>query len=244
MNTALYYLVRWGFQYGIWGGDLVDADNLPEHGPAVLVSNHGGALGPIAVGASMPYEMYTWIHADMLDPRLAPEYLRRDFVEPQLHLRPPASEWLAGAISKIHVPLLRAVGGIPVYHTLEGIRETLQITVDRLVEGNVILIFPEDPLGPLDHRYNMRPFQKGFARCGELYFERVRRPLAFCPLAVHAESRTVCAGKPILYNPNSKPASERQRIKSVLEQNIQKMLMEATLEGFGAPEHSVFHRRP
>lgn len=232
MNKTLYHLISWAFQDWIWGGDLLGAENLPEAGPAVLVSNHLGALGPIAVGASLPLEMYFWIHADMLDPRLAPDYLRRDFVEPQLHIPPPFSHWLAGAISKIHVPLLRAVGGIPVYHTTDGFHETSRLSVDLLAQGNYILIFPEDPDLPPDPRYNMTPFRKGFARLGELYFERTRKILPFFPLAVHAESRTVRVGKPIRYNPFNRPAVERQRIRAVLEQNIHAMLMQALLDGY------------
>jgi len=227
INKALYHFVSWGFQNWIWRGDLTSAQNLPEHGPAILVSNHLGALGPIAVGGSFPREFYSWIHADILDPRLAPDYLRRDFVEPELHVPPPASRWIAGAITHIHIPLLRAVGGVSVYHSPDGIQATFRDTIDLLAEGNIILIFPEDPSLPLDPRYNMRPFQKGFTRCGELFFERTRQSLPFYPLAVHAQSRTVRVGKPIWYDPNNGPGHERQRIKSTLEQSIHAMLTDS-----------------
>ncbi|GIK09679.1 MAG: hypothetical protein JETCAE02_03590 [Anaerolineaceae bacterium] len=228
MNDRLYRFVRWCFQELIWGGDLLGADYLPERGPAVFVSNHLGALGPIAVGAAIPLPLHAWIQADMLDPLLAADYLRRDFVEPQLRVPPPFSCFVADAISKIHVPLLRAVGGIPVCHTPEGSLETLRLSVDLLAEGNVILIFPEDPALPMDPRYRMTPFQKGFARLGELYFERVGKSLSFYPLAVHAESFTVRVGGPVRYNPFVKPAVERARIKNLLEQAIHEMYLQAS----------------
>ncbi len=228
MNENLYRFVSWGFQELIWGGDLLGDENLPEKGPAVFISNHLGAVGPIAVGGSVPRLMHSWIHADMLDPRLAADYLRRDFVEPQLHVPPPISHWLAKAISKIHVPLLRAAGGIPVYHATEGLHETYRLTVDVLADGKFVLIFPEDPDQPLDPRYKMTPFKKGFARLGELYYERTRQSLTFYPLAVHAETRTVRVGKPIRYNYLNDPVSERQRIKNVLEQSIHAMYLQAS----------------
>ncbi len=230
MNETLYRFVSWGFQELIWGGDLLGEENLPETGPGVFVSNHLGAVGPIAVGASLPLNLHAWIHADMLDPRLAPDYLRRDFVEPQLRVPPPISHWLAKGISKIHVPLLRAAGCIPVYHTTEGLHETYCLSVDVLAEGKFLLIFPEDSELPLDPRYKMAPFKKGFTRLGELYYERTRKALPFYPLAVHAETRSVRVGKPIRYNYLNNPASERQRIKSVLEQNIQAMYLQASHE--------------
>ncbi len=228
MNETLYRFVSWGFQELIWGGDLLGDENLPEKGPAVFVSNHLGAVGPIAVGGAVPRMMHAWIHADTLDPLLAADYVRRDFVEPQLHIPPPISAWLAKGISKIHVPLLRAAGGIPVYHTTEGLYETYRLSVDVLAAGKYLLIFPEDPDQPIDPRYQMTPFKKGFTRLGELYYERTRQVLPFYPLAVHAETRTVRVGKPIRYNYLNNPASERQRIKNLLEQNIQAMYLQAS----------------
>ena len=227
MNKLLYRLVARGFQDMIWGGDLV-GEELPESGPAVIVSNHLGALGPIAVGASIPHRMHFWIHADMLDPQLAPAYLRRDFVEPQLHIPAPASVWLAKFISKIHVPLLKAVGGIPVYSSLDGLYETFRISVDLLAEENFLLIFPEDPALPLHPLYRMTPFKKGFARLGELFYERTHTPLPFYPVAVHAKTRTVRVGRPIRYSPLNPVALERQRIKNLLEQSIRSMYLQAS----------------
>lgn len=230
MNESLYRLVSWGFQELIWGGDLLGVDNLPERGPAVFVSNHLGALGPIAVGASLPLRLHAWIHADMLDPHLASDYLRRDFVEPQLHVPSPFSRWLAEAISKIHVPLLRAVGGIPVYHTSHGLLETFRLSVDLLAQGEYLLIFPEDFDQPIDERYQMAPFQKGFTRLGELYYERTRQILPFYPLAVHKLSFTVRVGRPIRYNPMVNPLSERVRLKNLLEQSVHELYLQALLD--------------
>jgi hypothetical protein len=198
----------------------------------VFVCNHLGALGPIAAGASLPIFVHPWIHADLLDPVRAADYLRRDFVEPQLRVPPPLSGWVSRRIAKVHVPLLRAVGGVPVHHTPEGLRETLSLSLDLLADGESILIFPEEPGLPLDARYNMRPFQKGFTRLGELYYERCGRALAFIPLAVHPLTRTLRVGEPIRYNRLHHPATERQRIKSMLERSIQRMLLEAAQDGY------------
>ena len=228
MNNRLYHLVSWGLDELVWGGDLIGVENLPEHGPAVFVSNHLGALGPIAVGASVPLRFHFWIHADMLDARLAPDYLRRDFVERQLHLSEPVSGWLAAIISRIHVPLLSALGGIPVYHTPGGHLKTFQLSLDVLEAGGCILIFPESPELPLDERYKMAPFIKGFARLGEMYFERTKKVLPFYPLMVHAESLTVQVGKPSRYSPLSNPARERARIVNLLECAIHEMYLQAS----------------
>ncbi|MBV6396576.1 MAG: hypothetical protein HFACDABA_02175 [Anaerolineales bacterium] len=228
MNKTLYRFVSWGFQELFRGGDVIGQENLPATGPAVFVANHLGALGPIAVGGSLHYFLHPWIHADILDPRRAADYLRRDFIAPQLRVPPPFDRWLARGISKLHVPLLRAIGGIPVYHTRDGLQDTLSQTLELLKLNRFILIFPEDPASSPDPQTAMRPFQKGFTRLGELYYEQTRRPLSFHPLAVHAATRSIRAGKPIRYNCLNHPASERQRIKDMLEKNIRAMILQAS----------------
>ena len=48
MADWLYSFIAAGIQAFIWGGELAREENLPEQGPAVLVVNHLGALGPLA----------------------------------------------------------------------------------------------------------------------------------------------------------------------------------------------------
>jgi hypothetical protein len=210
----------------IWGGELMGEENLPEQGPAVLVSNHLAALGPIAAAACVPRRLYPWVVADMMDEKHAPEYMRWDFVERELGLKKPFSLWLATAISKISVPLLKSVSCIPVYSDAERMHLTFERSVDHFLQDRFVLVFPEDPDRPLDPHFRMRPFKKGFVRLGEVYFERTGRAIRFYPLAAHAERRVVRVGRPITYNPYAPPVAERIRIKSVLEKMIHEMYLE------------------
>ena len=227
MNEILRRFVAICLQELIWDGDFLGRENLPEEGPAVFVSNHLEALGPIAVGASLPLSAYFWIHEEMLEPTMAADYLRRDFVESQLHIPAPYSLTLARAVSKISVPLLRATGGIPVHHLAEQRLETHRCTVDLLESGKFVLIFPEDPAQPPDPRTKMSTFQKGFTRLGELYYQRTHDVLRFYPVMVHAGERIVRLERPIRYNPMNSQTSERMRIKHALESTIKGMYLEA-----------------
>jgi hypothetical protein len=226
MNENLRRFVAICLQELIWDGDFQGRENLPEEGPAVFVSNHLGAMGPIAVGASLPLSAYFWIHEEMLEPELAADYLRRDFMEPQLHIPPPYSHSLAKVLSKITVPLLKATGGISVHHDTEGLLETYRNTVDLFESGKSILIFPEDPAQLPDPRTKMSAFQKGFTRLGELYYERTQSALRFYPIMVHAGERIVRLERPIRYHPMNPPISERMRLKHALESTIKAMYLE------------------
>ncbi len=225
MADWLYRLIRACFQYFLWGGELAGGEHLPERGPAVLVANHLGALGPIAVAASLPRRLYPWIVSAMLDPELAPDYLRIDFVEKEMLLQPPASIWAARALSKISVPLLRAVGCVPVPPEAEGMRGTFEHSLELLLKGSFLAVFPEDPNQPLDPHVRMSPFKKGFTRLGELYYQRTGASLRFYPLAVHAEQRIVQVGEPVAFNPLTAPVRERIRLKDILEGMIHEMYL-------------------
>lgn len=224
-ENLLYRILAAGFQAFIWGGEATGKENLPEQGPAILVANHLEALGPIAVVSSLPLRLYPWVVSDMLDTNLAPEYLRWDFVERQLHLPMPLSLWVAKFISKISVPLLNVIGCIPVHSNPDDLCATFDQSVNLLAQGRFVLIFPEDPTQPLDPQFEMSPFKKGFVRLGEFYFQHTGRLLRFYPLAVHAVRRTVQVGRPVTYNPYAPPIKERLRVKYVLENMIREMLV-------------------
>jgi hypothetical protein len=230
MNDTTYRLIAWLFDAFLWGGELVGDENLAE-GPAVFVSNHLGAVGPIAVVASLPVRLYPWVVSDMMDDDSAAAYLNQDFVEPQLHLTAPFSLWVAEEISKIAIRLLRSAGCVPVWQG-EKLYKTFEHSVDLLVQGKSLLIFPEDPSKKIDWHYKMTPFKKGFIYLGELYYERTGRSLRFYPLAVHRDSYRVKIGQPIAYNLKNLAANERLRIKNVLEASIHEMYQDMGMKGF------------
>ncbi len=216
MDDRTYRILVETLNAFLWGGELVGRENLPERGPAVFVANHVGAMGPIAVVASLPVRVYPWIIGDMIDPAKASAYLNMDFVEKQLRLRPPLSEWLSAALSKITVPLLREIGCIGVRQG-EALLDTYRLSADLLAEGRNLLVFPEDPKQALDQYYQMSPFQKGFAHLGEFFYQRTHQCLRFYPLVVHVDSLRVKVGKPITFNPLNPVHQERTRIRNVLE---------------------------
>lgn len=235
MNDTTYRFIAGLFDAFLWGGELTDVENLPEAGPAVFVSNHLGAIGPIAVVASLPVRVYPWVISDMLDRATAAEYLNQDFVEPQLHLSPPFSLWLAKVISKISLRLLRAAGCLPVWQG-KRLLETYQMSTDLLVAGKCLLVFPEDPDREMNPESKMTPFKKGFARLGEFYHQRTGDPLRFYPLAVHPDSYRVEVGLPISYNAANNPGRELLRIKNYLESSIREMYLEMAMENYlGVP---------
>ena len=208
----------------LWGGKLVGAQNLPEDGPAVFVANHADAIGPIAITVALPIRLKYWMVADDVDKNLAAAYLQKDFVERQLHFKPPFSRWFSQMLSRITVPYLTALGSIPVDLDNVGIQKTYQMSLETLRAGRCILIFPENPFLPADPATKMNPFRDEFACLGEMYHAETGNCLEFYPLAVHPK-KYVLVGKPAAFNPDNPAGQERQRLCTLLRECITGMYL-------------------
>jgi hypothetical protein len=192
-------------------------------------------MGPIAALAALPLRVHPWVIADMLDKSKAAAYLNMDFVEKQLHLRSPVSNWISNVISRISVPLLRSAGCVAVGQG-EALLRTYQESVDLLSQGGYLLVFPEDPHRAWNEQYQMAPFQKGFARLGELFYQQTGECLDFFPLVIHIDSLRIKIGKPIRFNPASVLRNECVRIADVLEAMIHEMYIGMAMNNYlGVP---------
>ncbi len=226
MKDAAYQFIVGALDLFLWGGELVGEENLPRRGPAVFIANHLESTGPVAAACSIPLRIYPWIIGDMLDKERAPEYMQWDFVERTLHLKPPVSRWVAGAICRISVPLLRSIGCVPVYKgEYERMIETLRLSMNILRDGKFLLVFPEDNLMEADPVTRMKPFQRSFARLGEMYFQETGERLEFFPVTIHS-SGYVEVGKAVAFNPFNPAGLERHRLKDLLESSVRTMYLQ------------------
>jgi len=239
ISDWVYFRIVHTLDAFLWGGELLGDENMPDKGPAVFVANHLGPLGPIGCVSSIPLRMYFWSVGDMLDKELAPEYLRQDFVEPQLKLKMPFSLKFSNTLSKITVPLLCSLGCIPVHRgDFEGLNETLEISLKLLLDGKCLLVFPENANVGEDTLHTIRPFQKTVFRLGEMYYDQQRKRLEFYPVAIHP-SRRVMVGKPYTFNPLNVLVHERLRLKNLAEASVRRMYAEmenGDLTGLLTPE--------
>jgi hypothetical protein len=170
--------------------------------------------------------MYAWSVADMVDEKKAAAWLKWDFVERTLGLKPPASAWVAKQLSKITVPFLRSLGCIPVYRgDYDRMVDTLQMSMEVLRQGKFLLVFPEDNLLPEEPETHMKPFQRSFARLGEVYYEQTGERLDFYPVAVHSAGY-VTVGKPVTYNQLNAVGLERHRLKNLMENTVRAMYLQ------------------
>jgi 1-acyl-sn-glycerol-3-phosphate acyltransferase len=226
MKDGLYHFIVGTLDIFLWGGKLTGEENLPRRGPAVLIANHHEALGPIAACCSIPLRVYPWVVADMVDKERAAAYLKWDFVERTLHIPPPMSARVASGLSNLSVPFLRSLGCIPVYKgDYDRMADTMQLSLDILQQGKILLVFPEDSTLPHDPETSIAPFQRTFVRLGEMVYAETGQRLPFYPVAVHPKG-VVMVGRPVEFDPLNRPGLERHRLKDIMETTVRSMYLQ------------------
>ncbi len=238
LNDLVYHLIVSILEIFMWDGELIGGENLKD-GPAVIVANHMGAVGPVGICSSLPMRLYPWVLGATVDIVKGPEEVRKDFVEKILRIRPPLSEAVAKGICKISSPLLLSLGCIPVPDTHREQEATFLTSLAILRQGKILLIVPEDPKAEPDPLTGIRPFKRGFLRLGELYYQETGTRLSFYPVTIH-EAGLVIVGKPIAYNPLNDAKMERFRMVNLLEDAIKATHLEVTENEAVQP---IFFRR-
>jgi 1-acyl-sn-glycerol-3-phosphate acyltransferase len=189
--------------------------------PLIFVSNHIGSYGPLSLISTLHLKLYPWVAHEVTELQKVAKRLQDEFTELELRLRPPLSVWLARLIGRICVFIMRDLQAIPVYAESRRIRDTLERSLELLLKGKNILVFPENKERPLNEV--LGEFSTGFLAMARLYYQRTRKAISFLPVAVNQKVRGVQIGKPIRFRSGRPFHEEKRRLKRELEQAIYSM---------------------
>ncbi len=223
-DTFIYGLVRLlGSPFSF---DLLGYENIHTLNPALFITNHLGAIGPIQAILSLPVRLHPWVVSEMTDFERSPRYLLDDFVQPVLHLGGKFGLLFSTLLTKVAVRLLRGIGSIPIDRfggmTAEGFRHSLRL----LQEGKNLLIFPENSQLPMDPETQLHPFMPGFATLCSLFQAGQERMLPVYPLAVHAGAETVSIGKAEFFRPHGAHKAAINDFTHHVEQQVRQLYLE------------------
>jgi 1-acyl-sn-glycerol-3-phosphate acyltransferase len=217
------------FRFLIVRARVFGARNLRGSKIRILVSNHVGSFGPLSVITSLPVELYPWVIHDTTDPRTAADRIRREFIEGELHLKPPFSTWLARVVGRIAAAIMRDIGAVPVYQYSRRIVATVQRSLELMQRGKTLLVFPEDSTRRLNAA--ICEFCTGFIHLAKLFYEKTKSAVEFVPVAVNEKCRRIIVGKPITFDVRVPFPVEKARLKRELEQTITRLYLAAEEEG-------------
>ncbi len=189
--------------------------------PLIFVSNHIGSYGPLSVLSSLPLKLYPWVAHEVTELRKVARRLQDEFTELELKLRPPVSVWLARLIGRLCVAIMRDVQAIPVYASSRKIRDTLERSLELLLKGRNILVFPENKERPINEV--LGDFSTGFLTMARQYYQKTRKAICFLPVAVNQKVKGIRIGRPIRFDAGLPYPQEKRRLKRELEASIYAM---------------------
>lgn len=188
---------------------------------AVVVANHLGSFGPLAMMTSLIHKLYPWVIQEVTNLRDCAAYIREDFVEKELKLRSFVGRELSRIIGRICVKLMTDLKAIPVYNRSREIYKTFEISLAYLKSKKALLVFPENDESKKQDDLCM--LNTGFIRMAQWLYDTTQKVLTFYPVAINKKVRAIRVGKPIRFDPTAPFGEERMRIKEYLERSISGM---------------------
>jgi len=202
-------------------------ENLPDE-PVIVVANHSQMNGPIACELYFPGNRYTWCAGQMMHLKEVPAYAYQDFWS----YKPKAVRWFYKGLSYLIAPLSVCVFNnaqtIGVYRDARII-STFKNTVSKLQGGASVVVFPEH-YKPYNHILN--DFQDKFIDIAKLYYKKTGKELAFVPMYIAPNLKTMYIEKPIRFRGDVPIEEQRQQICTYLKETI-------TQKALSLPVHTV-----
>ncbi|MBR5054461.1 MAG: hypothetical protein IKX07_02555 [Bacteroidales bacterium] len=203
-----------------WRRKVVGLDNIDCSKASVFTCNHGKTSGPVTAVIYLPVRFRPWINGCMLDREEATETMLRTFKDKFNFLGQKVKRgiihWAAGAICHF----LNSFEPIPVYKGMpKASAAMIDQSVDALMHGDSLLIFPEKPGDKYD-RQSYKEFNTGFAALGKAFHDRTGQCLDFYPIWSDVKTRTFSIGKPVAFDPSNDVREEKIRISSELKERM------------------------
>lgn len=185
--------------------------------PGIFVFNHREVYGPIAAVVFLPYDMRPWVLDSMLDKKRIMQHMYDGTFVRYTWLPVFLRLLLARLLSPLVVWALCSFEPIPVHRgAVRSVIRTFELSVECLLSGDSLLIFPENPEERYTQTGQVSDFYRGFAHLGRLYHKRTRGCVTFYPVYASRFARVLRIGEGVTYEPAG-GRKEEERIVQTLE---------------------------
>ncbi|HAL18086.1 MAG TPA: hypothetical protein DCO86_00410 [Spirochaetaceae bacterium] len=223
VENIIMFLVRVLFHLKIVGANNIREDNLP----AVFVSNHGTMIGPVCGVTYLPVVHRPYVHHRMCDAEESAQRMWRWTFSPKMkHLTEEQGMRFSRFVAKRTSKWINSFEPIKSYVDLNDARksmESIRNGVHALMDGDSVLLFPEDSSKGPDEKYQLGEagvFFTGFAHMGKIYNEMTGRSLSFYPVFVDKKTRTYNIDEPVIYDSAANVSLEKKRVADELRRRM------------------------
>lgn len=183
----------------------------------VFVANHYEIYGPVVVFLRFPFKFRPWVIDKMCDPKSIEEQMSIGFYNNYKWLPKWFKVVLVKTAKRLILFAIRFARPIPVSRVNPRANiKTMQTSVDTLNKKNSIFIFPEKNAV----KEGVGEFMSGFEHLGKYYYQKTGKKISFYPVFISKKKSTMYIEKPIIYNPDNDPNTEKEIIVNGLHDAI------------------------
>lgn len=194
-------------------------ENMPTDSEAVVfVAHHQNLLGPISTMAWLEEFVRVWAFSVFNNQKTCYEHYV-DYTFTKRFGWPTAlAKIIAWPASYLIAWLIRSAQAIPVYRKSRNIIKTLKLSVEALIEGESVLIFPQ--VEYTSDASDISNIYEGFLNLDKYYFRKTNQHLKFVPLLSDKEQKIIRAGKPVQFSGEISFIEERKEIARKIEEEL------------------------
>lgn len=194
---------------------------LASEEPVVYVSHHQNMIGPISILAWLKFYVRTWVLSVFTTQEACYEHYTNFMFTKRYGWPSFIAKIVAWPLSYLVPWLVRSGRAIPVYRRSRKIVETFQMSVDALLKGENILIFPEVDYSSDSNKTS--EIYEGFLHLEKYYFKETNQHLTFVPIFSDNIKNEVYSGKEIRFTGNMKFIEERKEIAQELQNELNRL---------------------
>jgi len=206
-----------------------EAIRMDSENPLIFLANHGNLYGPVACILHIPAFVRPWVISNiMTDLEETTAYLYKYNFEHASCLPKRLRMPVAKTVARLSHWAMTSLESVPVFRDHpRQLMNTFRNAVDVMNCGDAMLIFPENPNAiAQDKGYEhegIGPLFSGFAMLAPIYYNRTGKCCRFLPLYADQKTHTLSFGTEVVYNPDTPPIEERDRLVHEIETQLHQL---------------------
>ena len=182
--------------------------------PAIYVSRHQNMHGPVHTMAFLPTPVHIWSMYMFLDRKACQAHFRDFTFTARFGWPRWKASLVAGIISLPVSACLKSMSAIPVYRGQREVMKTFSSSLDALVRGESLVIFPD--IMYADTSDQAGAFYTGYLHLARSYHKKTGKELPIVPLYCTQSSRKLILGEPIIFSSQAPFYAERDRVAAAI----------------------------
>ena len=182
--------------------------------PCILLCRHRNMRGPFATILHYADSASPWIYYPFCEKKTFFDQFYGYTLTTRLHWPKPLAYPAARLLSALVPPLIRSFGGIPVYRKESNLRTTFRLSLNALLSGRSIMIYPD-----IDYTSNngIGNIYEGFFLLERLYFQKTKRHLPFVPVHLDTHAHTMQFDTPVIFGDGPYAEEKAAALEKILQ---------------------------